>query len=83
MENIIMNWFSSHIPIVATWIIGIGTVSVALKKYLPKVLRFIKISRRALDLLDTLAEALKDNNITDEEVKEVLKEYNEFKEAIK
>jgi RecA-family ATPase len=83
MEQIILSWLSSHVTTVATWIISIGAVSLAIKKYGPKIRKFIKIGREAMDIIDTLLDAVQDDEIIDDEIKSIIKEVNDFKEAVK
>ena len=83
MEQMILGWISSHIAMVATWIIGIGAVGIAIKKYGPVIRKYIKITREGLDLIDTLLDAVQDDKITDEEIKAIVKEVNDFKNALK
>ena len=83
MEQIILSWLQSHIAMVATWLVSLSAVSLAIKKYGPKVRRFVKIGREAMDLIDTLLDVLQDNTVTDEDIQKVIKEVNDFKEAIK
>ena len=83
MEQMILSWLSNNIATVATWIVGLGAVSVAIKKYGPKIRKFIKIGSEALDVVDILLDALTDDKVTDEEIKKILEEVNQFKEAVK
>ncbi len=83
MDDILSNWIATHLPMVATWIIGIGAVSIAIKKYGPKVRRFVKIGRESMDMIDTMLDALQDDKVTDDEIRAIIKEVNEFKEATK
>jgi hypothetical protein len=83
MEQMILNWLTTHIPMVATWIIGIGVVSVGIKKYGPKIRRFVHVGRHGMDVIDTLLDAVQDNNITEEEITRIVAEVNKFKESLK
>jgi hypothetical protein len=80
--DIILTWLQNHIPFVATWVIGLPVVVVAIKKYLPMVRKYLKVSREVLDLLDTCADALQDDKITDDEIKAILKEIEDLKAAL-
>ena len=82
MENIALQWLVTHIPMVATWVIGIGAISIGIKKYGPKVRKFIKVGSEGLDLIDELLNAVQDDKITDEEIKTIVKEVNEFKASL-
>jgi hypothetical protein len=83
MEQILLNWIHAHLPFVITWVIGLPAIAITLKKYLPMVRKYLKISREVLDLLDTCADALQDDNVTDDEIKAILKEIEDLKEALK
>ena len=83
MDDILSRWIASHLPMVMTWIVGVGAVGLAIKKYGPKIRRFVKIGNEALDIIDTLLDALQDEKVTDEEIKTIIKEVNDFKEATK
>lgn len=83
MEQIILQWLVTHIPMVATWIISIGAVSLAIKKYGPKIRKFVNVGRHGLDMIDTLLDAVQDDKITDEEIKKIVDEVNAFKESLR
>ena len=82
MEQMILSWLSPHVATVATWVISLGAVSVAIKKYGPKIRKFVKIGREGLDLIDTLLDAIQDDKITDEEIAQIVKEVNDFKASL-
>lgn len=75
MENLIV--------IAGSFVLSIGAVSVTLGKVLPKVTKYIHIAKEAIDLLDDVTAAVKDNTITKEEVDEIMKEVSELKLALK
>lgn len=83
MNEMILSWLSSHIPMVATWIISLGAISIAIKKYGPKIRKFISVGRHGLDVIDSLMDALTDDKITDEEIAKLLAEVQAFKDSIK
>jgi len=83
MEQLITQWISSHLATVVTWIISIGAVGVVIKKYGPRIRKFIKVGRESMDIIDTLLDALKDDKVTDDEIRSIIKEVNDFKEAVK
>ena len=83
MEQIIIGWIQTHIATVATWIVGIGAIGITIKKYGPKVRKWIKIIREVGDVLDSAVDALSDNPVKDEKIKIVLKEIQDFRDAIK
>jgi hypothetical protein len=83
MEQAILGWIQAHLPFVLTWVIGLPAVLGAWHKYSPIIRKYLKISRELLDLLDTVADALQDDKITDDEVKAILKEIEDFKNALK
>lgn len=53
---------------IGTAFIGMTGVAVFLKKYGTQIVRGIQVARDALDLLDDLIEASKDEKITPEEI---------------
>jgi hypothetical protein len=83
MEQMLIVWLQTHIATVATWIVSIGAVGIAIKKYGPKIRRFVKIGRESMDIIDTLLDALQDDKITDDEIKNIIEEVNHFKDVIK
>lgn len=64
MQNHFLAW-------VATAVIGMTGLGVAIKVYLPKILRFIRISRSALDLLDDIVQAAEDSKLTADEIQKI------------
>lgn len=83
MEHIILSWLQSHMSMIATWVIGLPAIAILIKKYFPKIRRFIKIGREAMDVIDSAMDALSDNPVKEEKIQIVLKEINDFKEALK
>jgi hypothetical protein len=83
MEQFILTWIQSHIATLATLIVGLPAVGILIKKYGPKIRRFVKIGRGAMDIVDTLLDALQDDKITDDEVAKIIAEVNAFKEDLK
>lgn len=64
-------------------IIGIGSVAIFLGKFLPHATKYLNIAKEALDIADTAVKALKDGNISKEEVDGIAKEIEELKLALK
>ena len=83
MENIIMSWLQSHIAMVATWIVSLGVVWKVVEKYSPKIAKYIRVTRKALDLVDTVLTAVEDKKVDELEVESIRKEANELLEVLK
>lgn len=74
MENLIAT--------VGSFILGIAVVSAFIAKYAPKVIKYITVAKEVADLADKMARALQDGNLTEDEVKGLVKEYADIKEAL-
>lgn len=66
-----------------TVVLGITAVSVFLGKFLPHAAKYLSIANEALDIADVTVKALKDGNLSKEEVEGIAKEVEELKAALK
>jgi hypothetical protein len=66
-----------------SFVLGIGVVGAFVAKQLPKVTKYVRIAKEALDIADTATQALKDNVITKEEVEALMVEVQALKDALK
>ena len=83
--EMILKWLASNqiLAWVTTAILTIGGIGALLKKYIPVVRRYIKITKEGIDVIDALCDALEDGEVNKEEVAKVLKEAAEFKASLK
>ena len=75
--------FKDIIAWVGTVILGIGAVSVFLGKFLPHASKYLGIAKEALDIADTAVKALKDGNLSKEEIEAIVAEVEQLKAALK
>jgi predicted DNA-binding protein (UPF0278 family) len=64
-------------------VLSIGVVSAFVAKVLPKITKYIRIAKEALDVADAAVQALQDNTITKEEIEVLLSEVQALKVALK
>ena len=83
--NIIVHWLQSNqgLAWLGSLFLGIAAVGAALHKYSPIMRKYVKITREGMDLIDTLLDAVQDDKITEDEIKAIAKEVQDFKEAIR
>lgn len=71
------------IAVVGSFILGIGAVAAFLHKYLPRVAKYITIAKEAIDVADKAIEALKDDQVTPDEINGIMAELAALKAAFK
>jgi hypothetical protein len=77
-----MDW-TAIVSVIVTGIIGIGAVSVFLKKYMPAVAKWAMIAKDATETLADLADALKDGALTSAEIEKLKADIVHFQSLLK
>lgn len=68
---------------IVSGIIGIGAVSVFLKKYMPAVAKWAMVAKDAVETLADLADALKDGTLTADEIAKLKADVADFQLKLK